>query len=740
MPDEEPACYHNEDILEVVANKTSFDPVVRFLRGNKLFVESEADYAASLIILKRSKRWRIRADLNASRDLGNLPLIRRTGKSSPWMRSYMLGLEGEVVTDPDLQRAKCLFISSEAAVQEWIDLLIRVLRMVQMGAPFSSQEFSRIAGSIAAPNTERLNELTLMIERLVAAGSCGVQPNQMFRQNILQFLDNSHLCVGLGVSEYLDFRLNELGTLTPPEAPIPFDPYLLKNLLITLKLASCDEPFESRHLGKKRLNRISSAYNLVIQGAGDLSMNEWNLAFYHEPMRGSQVVIPENEPFGSRKYNCLVVWSDNHLQEVRRAVSHIAAKSLGISLGDDVSITQLQFAKGNPQVRLPEDYPSNTSLPEAVKFAVYGKLILREGEVIEPDEVIDEFQDLRHVFQLPNLNPANCDRVPRLNAQRIVEWIKHLREGPGDGYDQIRFVIDHLGGVEEEKETPLGLMELAGKIWQRSLIEGEQGGLHVALKGLTATLDPMGEFLMKHILELRDLFKRPRHLFGQPQSTDVWLLEHVLLDDRSLRHLACKSTIAVDLADLGAPQAWIDYCLLESGYRKCDKLHQVMDRGDFAWDDTDHPRLLIRLKLNTYPCTMVGLGKLSRDDSEGVLYLLAWGHDFRRGGHTVWDCARVMKAVGASYALVIDEGQDTFQCHIKGRLYQERRDFLDSEKKCKSVDRWMPVPLAFEVLKASDGSIVKTTEGSILKRLNRRSLRASLAFWQEDSTLESRST
>jgi len=97
-----------------------------------------------------------------------------------------------------------------------------------------------------------------------------------------------------------------------------------------------------------------------------------------------------------------------------------------------------------------------------------------------------------------------------------------------------------------------------------------------------------------------------------------------------------------------------------------------------------------------------------------------------------------MKAVGASYALVIDEGQDTFQCHIKGKLFQKRTDFLNSEQKCKSIDRWMPVPLAFEVLKASDGSIVKTSEGSIVKKFNRRSLRASLAFWQEDSA-ESRS-
>jgi hypothetical protein len=81
---------------------------------------------------------------------------------------------------------------------------------------------------------------------------------------------------------------------------------------------------------------------------------------------------------------------------------------------------------------------------------------------------------------------------------------------------------------------------------------------------------------------------------------------------------------------------------------------------------------------------------------------------------------------------VFDEGMDVFQFHIKDRFYlwddksqtfqlsDDFSDFLEAEISCNSLEKWMPVPIAFK-----DNSPVTP------KPLKRHGLRASLAFWQE---------
>jgi hypothetical protein len=729
----EPACYCTlESILKAVGSQSADSKVINFLRSNKLFEEREADYSASLLILKCSEQWRIRADLNASPQIEHLPQIQRTGRSSPWMRCYMLGLKGDVVTDPDLQRARCLFLSSEAAIQEWIDLLVRIFKLIQLGAPITAAEFQEIGKDTHSENTGWFGELRKLI--LWYVNQRGEVKEHELRDKVLGFLRGR---LGSDWNDkqpsrhYVEKCLHDLSRHSDFNV---FDRHLLSNLVVTLMLALGKDSFDSRHLGPERLGRIKDrpkAYNLVVQGAGDLSMNEWNVAYYSEQRKEPKVVIPENEPFGSRRYNCLVVWNEGAPSDrVGKATKHITEEEAGASLGRDLSITQLQFSKGPPYLMLSGNYSANTSLHELVKFAVYGKLVLRQGNVVEADEVIDEFQDLRHVFLMPNLNPRNENRLLEQTIERIRAWTKlWIDKQDQSNAKQHRLIEDLARLLNDETQEAKGPMEIASEFLQRSVLEGDEEELRNAFQAPHATLDPMSRFLMEHFLELRNLLQRPRHLFGQLQRSDVWLLEHALLHDRSLRHLACTSAIAVDLADLGAPRVWIDYCLLQSGYRKRDELHEVQEPGDFAWDESDHPRLLIRLKLNTYPCTIVGIGRLPAEQQGqpemNALYLLAWGHDFRRGKHTIWDCAEVLRKVGAQYALVIDEGQDVFLCSIPGNLWEKAADFESQEKSCGSLREWMCVPLAFNK--------VKSDNGSSLDKLNRRGLRASLAFWQEDT-------
>lgn len=768
--DKNPICYRDvESILRVIGSHSKADLVINFLRRNKLFEEWQADYASSLIILVRSQQWRIRADLNASPELQHLPIIRRTGTSSPWMRGFLLGFEDDVVTDTDLQRAHCLFFSKQAAIEEWIDLLIRIFKMLTPWTSLSSDEIRELGKMIASEDSWFVNNVCNLMQwyqnTLYATNQGDDDPIQEEIYKFLKFRLPGRELPRQAIEQNLKRRLRELREWRESSDWDLPDHALLRNLMIGLLLALGDNQYNLRHLGSKRLRRIAERshhpHNLVIQGAGDLSMNEWNLAFYYDLNNKAQVFIPENETFGSRTYNCLVVWSDKApSSEIKQAIDYIQDKALGVSLGQDISITRLRFSKGRPYIQFPDKHPLNHRLHDLANFAVYGKILLRDGKVVEPVEIVDEFQDLRHVFALPNLNPADLNPAEDGGIiKRTAEIIDKCRcdwaEKFGPSSDILyRFIGDYerfSGKFREsrldsqatpqfantktesaaifDKGSPTYLIEVAEKIWQRGLAHERQEIFYQACQDLKRELDHTSQFLVSHFSELRHFLNRPRPIFGQFQKTDVWLLEHALIKDRSLRHLACTSAIAVDLAELGAPQVWINLCLLRNGYRKQDRLFEVREPGDFAWDESDsHPRLFIRLKMNTYPCTIVAIGNLPSDQQQNegsvennAFYLLAWGHDFSRGNHTIWDCARVLQAAGARYALVMDEGNDVFQCFIENDIAITSVGFNKQEEECGSLDAWMPVPIGFAL-----------DDNFRIRNLNRRGLRVSLAFWQEE--------
>ena len=241
-------------------------------------------------------------------------------------------------------------------------------------------------------------------------------------------------------------------------------------------------------------------------------------------------------------------------------------------------------------------------------------------------------------------------------------------------------------------------------------------------------------FLLGHRTLLRTMLRRPRVLFNRFQSENVWLIESALLTVSNLKHLACEAAISVPLNALGAPQDWVEFRLLASGYRRQERRVLVKEPGDFAWDDAEKGNLRLHIHLLDahYPCTMIGIGSPQRQGGDpgesgkgasekekrhqgDTLYLLAWGHDFRYGRHSVWDCADVLRAAGAQYALAIDEGQDVFQCYIESAL--KLTDLESDEQDGGPLDQLMRVPFVHE---QSNG----------LRLLKRTGQRASVAFWQ----------
>ncbi len=133
------------------------------------------------------------------------------------------------------------------------------------------------------------------------------------------------------------------------------------------------------------------------QGAGDLTMNMWNVAYINSAQSENLPVLIclNDEPLNQRQYSCLV--------KDRRTGT--------------VSIEQdLQFCR-TPR---PGIFQKDHSLSNEVEFAVFGKQVIRDGRVVDFIHVVDQFSDIRHLLQLPNLNPRDTvdlpeDKDPRLS-------------------------------------------------------------------------------------------------------------------------------------------------------------------------------------------------------------------------------------------------------------------------------------------------------------------------------------
>jgi hypothetical protein len=130
-----------------------------------------------------------------------------------------------------------------------------------------------------------------------------------------------------------------------------------------------------------------------MQGCGDLTMNAWNVAYASgalTPDNKPTIVALRNEEVHRRRYAVLVKWKREGRQRPR------------------VSIEEVRFSKN-------ADDPNNMVwvhfrdvwLPRAssIEFAVSNQQVIRNGEVLSAATTCYQFGDLRHLIQMPNLNP-----------------------------------------------------------------------------------------------------------------------------------------------------------------------------------------------------------------------------------------------------------------------------------------------------------------------------------------------
>jgi hypothetical protein len=146
-----------------------------------------------------------------------------------------------------------------------------------------------------------------------------------------------------------------------------------------------DEKFEER----------MPEYEIVgMQGCGDLTMNYWNVAYVSgslaEDPNGSIVAIAD-EPLEKRHYSCLVKWKPNGSGRSRMSIEEASFNLQGDHRNNKVWI----------QTR-------GKSLPRSgsIEFAISNQQVIRDGEVVSAVATCHQFSDLRHLLQMPNINPT----------------------------------------------------------------------------------------------------------------------------------------------------------------------------------------------------------------------------------------------------------------------------------------------------------------------------------------------
>lgn len=130
------------------------------------------------------------------------------------------------------------------------------------------------------------------------------------------------------------------------------------------------------------------------QGCGDLTMNSWNVAFVNNKLAKKPpalIALPE-EPLELRSYSSLVKWRAADPQSSHMTIQEVKFERWNQKTG------------ANPMVWLWYD---DKPLPrgDMIEFAVSSQQIIRDGKLVPLLTTCHQFSDLRHLIQMPNINP-----------------------------------------------------------------------------------------------------------------------------------------------------------------------------------------------------------------------------------------------------------------------------------------------------------------------------------------------
>lgn len=353
--------------------------------------------------------FRLDLHLSYSEGLENGPVILRSGDSPPIMEDPEE--LGSYTTDPDLQRIGTYYILDSQKPDHLRTIYYLFAGSYIINGSLLGPEKARAQAHRLAQNYRHdLSELPEPLEFHTATFSFDiVKLAQTVRKTLsdhlasppsdLENAEQAILIMDSVFKKYFPHYLSAFQTLKSDRVyreAIDFNTRKYLRLLFK----QSDVPSHDQAIRQREPGDI-----VLMQGCGDLTMNEWNVAFVsgasHPKNRWCLLCSP-GEPLNDREYSCLIKWScrPDELEDLSRHHRIVYP----------YQVAKLRFKTPSPALSSGHDKPDRhvflqeQPIGHLIEFAVYGRQLCRNRERVALRSIIREFNDLRHVYKLPNLN------------------------------------------------------------------------------------------------------------------------------------------------------------------------------------------------------------------------------------------------------------------------------------------------------------------------------------------------
>lgn len=366
-----------------------------------------ADPEAVSLLIADPKKLDLHLSYSAGLERG--PIIRRNGMSSPIMEDP--DEPGSYTTDPDVQRIGSYFIIGEKKDESLLEMaLLFGGNYILYGKLTSLEQAHEQAEQVLLRYLRELRPFPLPPELIQDKFASQIGRLLAGREGFFaHLLEAVHTLLAhrkpWELTDPASAALRKLYATKYPDYLWRDSPELratvglnLKKYLRLLALFSQTHCHDEIALRKQR-GEIE-----LMQGCGDLTMNEWNVAFVDE--EGEWTLLhPPDEPLHDRKYTCLIKWSCQRNNPQLREI----ADRHGIRIVHPYQIATVQFhgPASTQQGKRPNRHVLLHGQPigHLIEFAVCGRRVCRGGHVTKLANIVREFSDARHVFKMPNLNP-----------------------------------------------------------------------------------------------------------------------------------------------------------------------------------------------------------------------------------------------------------------------------------------------------------------------------------------------
>lgn len=553
--------------------------------------------------------------LSYSAGLERGPVIERTGDSPPIMEDPEV--PGSYTTDPDLQRIGAYYINEEKKRSHIREVFYCFAGNYILYRLIDANRALIDAENILLAHFSEKDEFKEFFELLnVDKPNLGTLGGHIvnFIPSFATFLQRKNVdLVDLfaGLTDWLTIEqhaTHALDAIYENAYPKPIDNFAnhnqsrgfrttvaqsmrkyLRLLILLVKTPSHEQKAKARGRGKI----------VLMQGCGDLTMNEWNVAFvskdsYKEVSdeKNWDLLHPPGEPINDRTYSCLIKWhcdkSDPDLQRIARENRVVYP----------YQIANLRFMVPSLEVGPPNRHvflgKKKEPIGHLIEFAVYGQQLYRDNKPLRLQSVVGEFGDIRHIYQLPDLNRDYSDE-----EESKDEGIQDYEKKPRNLFNQITRDSVWLGEAKLKRDRNL-----------------QVAGLTQAIR-----------------FHLRDL--------GAPEEWIQIVLER---EEKTRNTYSALKEPDADVINRG------EWRWVAEGRNKFLEIFLLPNQ---------YPCTMIGVKAKDEG-TDVGISSGIVVETEDVFFL-AHGHNYNWQGCTIMEAAEYLSEQGAWNILMFDEGNDVFQ-------------------------------------------------------------------------------